>query len=167
LPPQDSLAHYRYLLKLPPPDVRVERDIGAPPAFIDELTEFVRIEMTTPDLRRRYRLRRSVMKLLSGVSGSGKTLAIHALWRRMYEVVSEVTGVALAELPFRVFKLRLSQVLSMWFGESDKNIDRFFEEIEQMALASEHVQRYLAGREPARIVQIPGRLVNVVTPTDQ
>ena len=133
LPPQDSLAHYRYLLKLPPPDVRVERDIGAPPAFIDELTEFLRIEMTTPDLRRRYRLRRSVMKLLSGVSGSGKTLAIHALWRRMYEVVSEVTGVALAELPFRVFKLRLSQVLSMWFGESDKNIDRFFEEIEQMA----------------------------------
>ena len=41
------------------------------------------------------------------------------------------------------------------------------EEIERMALASEHVQRYLAGREPARIVQIPGRLVNVVTPTDQ
>ena len=41
------------------------------------------------------------------------------------------------------------------------------EEIERMALASEHVQRYLAGREPARIVQIPGRLVNVVTPPDQ
>jgi leucyl-tRNA synthetase len=38
------------------------------------------------------------------------------------------------------------------------------DEIERMALASEHVQRYLAGREPARIVQIPGRLVNVVTP---
>ena len=41
------------------------------------------------------------------------------------------------------------------------------EEIERMALASEHVQRYLAGRRPARIVQIPGRLVNVVTPRDQ
>jgi leucyl-tRNA synthetase len=39
-------------------------------------------------------------------------------------------------------------------------------EIERMALASEHVQRYLAGRQPARVVQIPGRLVNVVTPRD-
>jgi leucyl-tRNA synthetase len=38
------------------------------------------------------------------------------------------------------------------------------EEIERLVLASEHVQRYLAGREPLRVVQIPGRLVNVVTP---
>lgn len=133
LPPQDSLAHYRYLVKLPPPDVRAERDIGSPPAFIEELAELIRLEMTTPDVRRRYRLRRCAMKLLSGVSGSGKTLAIHALWRRIYEVISEVTGAPIAELPCRVFKLRLSQVLSMWFGESDKNIDRFFQEIEQLA----------------------------------
>jgi leucyl-tRNA synthetase len=41
------------------------------------------------------------------------------------------------------------------------------EEIERLALASEHVQRYLQGRQPARVVQIPGRLVNVVTPRDQ
>jgi leucyl-tRNA synthetase len=40
------------------------------------------------------------------------------------------------------------------------------DEIERMALASEHVQRYLAGRDPMRVVQIPGRLVNVVTPRD-
>ena len=38
------------------------------------------------------------------------------------------------------------------------------EEIERMALASEHVQRYLGGRPPAKVIQIPGRLVNVVTP---
>jgi leucyl-tRNA synthetase len=40
------------------------------------------------------------------------------------------------------------------------------DEIERMALQSEHVQRYLAGRAPQRVVQIPGRLVNVVTPRD-
>ena len=39
-------------------------------------------------------------------------------------------------------------------------------EIERMALDSPHVQRYLAGRAPLRVVQIPGRLVNVVTPRD-
>ncbi len=38
------------------------------------------------------------------------------------------------------------------------------EEIERMALASEHVQRYLAGRTPLRVIQVPGKLVNVVTP---
>jgi leucyl-tRNA synthetase len=40
------------------------------------------------------------------------------------------------------------------------------EEIERLALASEHVQRYLAGRAPRRVIQIPGKLVNVVTPRD-
>ena len=39
-------------------------------------------------------------------------------------------------------------------------------EIERMALASVHVQRYLAGRTPRRVIQIPGRLVNIVTPDD-
>jgi len=133
LPPQDSLSHYRFLVKSPPPSVMVNRDIGAPPRFIHELSELVRLELTNPDLRRRYRLRRCTMKLLAGVSGSGKTLAIQALWRRMYEVMSEVTGVPIEQLPPRVFRLRLPQVLSKWLGESDKNLDRYFAEVEQMA----------------------------------
>ena len=39
-------------------------------------------------------------------------------------------------------------------------------EIERMALDSEHVQRYLAGRTPMRVIQIPRKLVNIVTPRD-
>jgi len=38
------------------------------------------------------------------------------------------------------------------------------EEIERMALASVHVQRYLAGHPPRRVIHVPGKLVNVVTP---
>jgi leucyl-tRNA synthetase len=38
------------------------------------------------------------------------------------------------------------------------------ERIEELALASERVQAYLAGRAPQRIIQVPGKLVNVVTP---
>jgi leucyl-tRNA synthetase len=38
------------------------------------------------------------------------------------------------------------------------------EEVERLALASEHVQRYLAGRAPRRVIHVPGKLVNVVTP---
>ncbi len=40
------------------------------------------------------------------------------------------------------------------------------DEIERQALASERVQAYLRGRPPRRVVQIPGKLVNVVTPGD-
>lgn len=133
LPPQDGLAHYQFLARVPVPNVIVERDIGAPPQCIGELSHLIRMEMTNPDLRRRYKLRRCVMKLLAGVSGSGKTLAVLAIHRRMYEIMSELTGVPIEKLPPRVFKLRSSQVLSKWFGESDQRIDRFFDEIEQMA----------------------------------
>jgi leucyl-tRNA synthetase len=38
------------------------------------------------------------------------------------------------------------------------------EEIERLALASERVQAYLKGRTPRKVVHIPGRLVNIVTP---
>jgi leucyl-tRNA synthetase len=37
------------------------------------------------------------------------------------------------------------------------------DEVERLALASERVQAYLDGRPPARVLHVPGRLVNVVT----
>jgi leucyl-tRNA synthetase len=45
--------------------------------------------------------------------------------------------------------------------------DTAAEEIERLALASERVQAYLKGRAPRKVVQIPGRLVNIVTPADE
>ncbi|MDH4334540.1 MAG: class I tRNA ligase family protein, partial [Chloroflexota bacterium] len=39
-------------------------------------------------------------------------------------------------------------------------------EIERLALASEAVQRYLKGRAPRRVIQVPGKMVNIVTPGD-
>jgi leucyl-tRNA synthetase len=40
------------------------------------------------------------------------------------------------------------------------------ERIEELALASERVQAYLGDRPPHRVIQVPGKLVNVVTPRD-
>jgi leucyl-tRNA synthetase len=40
------------------------------------------------------------------------------------------------------------------------------EEIQRLALASERVQAYLKGQAPGKVVHIPGRLVNIVTPRD-
>jgi leucyl-tRNA synthetase len=70
----------------------------------------------------------------------------------------ELTGADTIELPVQVDgKLRDRLVVTP---------DTPAEEVERMALGSEHVQRYLKGRAPMRVVQIPGKLVNVVTPRD-
>jgi proteasome-associated ATPase len=135
----EGSARFRYLLTDPPPDVLVGRDVGNPPPYIDEMIEHFRIEMEDPALPRRYRLRRAHTRLLTGVSGTGKTLSIHALWRRMYELMSEVLNVPIEALPQRVLRLRLSEILSKWLGESDKRLDQFFDEVEAVA-----AERYTA-----------------------
>jgi ATP-dependent 26S proteasome regulatory subunit len=130
LPGCDALAHFRYLCREPVPDVVAERDIGSPPEYIEEFADHVRMWMTNPGLANRYRIRRALSKLLAGVSGSGKTLSIYAFWRRMYEVMSEVTGVPIDQLPPRVFCLRISEIFTKWFGDSEKHLARFFDEVE-------------------------------------
>jgi ATP-dependent 26S proteasome regulatory subunit len=133
LPSQDGPGHMRFLSNAPVPDVIVERDVGAPPAFIEEICEHVQRELSDPDLGRLYRLRRSCTLLATGVPGSGKTLSIDALWRRLYEIMSEFTGVPIEDLPQRVLQLRASEVLSKWVGGSDRAIARFFDEVARVA----------------------------------
>ncbi len=91
------------------------------------------------------------------------------LWERRghpYSVHQQVWPVAdaalaasdIVELPIQVDgKLRDRLVV---------NADTSADEIERLALESEHVQRYLNGRAPMRVIQVPGKLVNVVTPGD-
>jgi ATP-dependent 26S proteasome regulatory subunit len=133
VPRTDRQSYFAYLDRQPVPDVRAERDIGGAPRYIEDLARHVRLEMTRPDLARRYRLPRSRTYLLEGITGSGKTLSICAFWRKMYEIASEVTGVPIEELPYRVTRLRAADFLSKWLGESDKRLDRFFTENEQLA----------------------------------
>lgn len=133
IPPADGLSHYMFLVHDPAPDVLVARDVGCPPGYIEELADHVRTCMDRPEIGAAYRIRPAQTKLLHGVSGSGKTLSIFAFWRRMYEVMSEVTGVPVAELPPRVLRLRTSEIYTKWFGDSEKRLARFFDEVEEIA----------------------------------
>ena len=133
IPPADALSHYRYLVRERVPDVTVERDIGNPPRCIQEILEHIAIEMTEPQFSREFGVRRSQTRVLAGVSGSGKSLAIQAICNGTYQVMSMVSGAKFEELPPRIFRLRMSDVLSCYLGESDKNLARFFREVEQMA----------------------------------
>ncbi len=133
LPEFDGVSHFEFLSHEPVPDVVVERDLGAPPAFIRQLTDHLRRELAEPGLSERYRLRRSKLNLLSGIPGSGKTFGINGLWNEMYRILSEVIGVPVADLPPRVMRLKSSALLSKWLGDSDKRIARFFAELDQLA----------------------------------
>jgi SpoVK/Ycf46/Vps4 family AAA+-type ATPase len=97
------------------------------------MIEHVRVEMTQPEIGRRYGVHRCAMRLLAGVSGSGKTLAIQATIAGVYRVMSEVTGVPVNELPPRVFRLRMSEVLSYLLGQSDAQLAQFFKSVEEAA----------------------------------
>jgi hypothetical protein len=133
LPADDGLAHFQFLCREPIPDVVVERDIGSPPKFIARLTNHLRRELEDPDISSRYGVRCSKFNLLTGVPGSGKTYGIEGFWNSMYTVLSEVTGTPVEDLPSRVMRLRSSDVLSKWLGQSDKNLARFFKELEELA----------------------------------
>jgi len=140
----DELSGFRFLCREPVPDVIAERDIGDPPAFIEEIAEVCRQEMFAPELRRQYRLRRSTTVLLTGVSGSGKTLSLNASIRRIYDVMSQATGVPIQELPPRVIRLKMSKLLSQWLGQSDQNADKLFDEIADL---TKHTVTAADGRE--------------------
>lgn len=133
LPEPDGFLNFRYLDRSEVPDVVIKRDMAAVPPFIKEIIQMIRLEMTSPEKRRRYGLQRCTMKLLTGMPGTGKSFAIYGLIREVYEVIASVIGVPLADLPPRVMRLKASTVLSEWLGRSEKNIARFFQEIEHLA----------------------------------
>lgn len=132
-PPTDHLAHLKFLCREPIPDTTPDRDIGDPPAFIEDTGSFVRGMLLDPEGRRAYRLRPTKFVLLEGVSGSGKSLSVCATIRLVHEVVEEVTGLPMANHPPAVVRVRASSFLSKYLGESDKNIDRLFDELAQLA----------------------------------
>ena len=133
LPGQEGVSHYKFLERGPLQEVDAQRDIGNPHPFIGELIEHVRIEMTDPDLLRKYGVRRMQTRLLKGLTGTGKTLSILAVIYGVYRVLSEVTGAPIEALPQRVLRMRMSSVLNKYLGESDKLQDRFYDEVIQLA----------------------------------
>ena len=72
-------------------------------------------------------------RLLKGLTGTGKTLSILAVIHGIYRVMSEVTGAPIEALPNRVLRMRMSQMLNKYLGESDKRQDRFYDEVIQLA----------------------------------
>lgn len=133
LPEPDGLNRFRYLVQLPVPNVVAERDMGNPPKWLAQLRSFLKKALFNPKLLDRYGLRRMFTRLLEGPAGCGKTYSILAGQRIMYQMISELTDEPIDSLPHRTLRMKASQVFSMWLGESDKNMDRFFDEMEELS----------------------------------
>jgi hypothetical protein len=133
MPEDKGLSHFRFLERQAPPDVRLDRDVGCQPKYVHAIDQHVRIHMLRPDLAARWRLPQSRFFLLEGLTGTGKTYSVFAVWTMISETVSEITGIPVADLPYFVVRLSNAKFLSKWFGESDQNANRFFDEIVQLA----------------------------------
>jgi ATP-dependent 26S proteasome regulatory subunit len=123
---------FRFLVTDPPPNLRLD-DLASPPRAFYAILDHVRREMTDPETCRRYGLNRAISKFLIGPTGTGKTYGLTALIGSAYELMSELTGVPIDQLPCRVLRLRPSEVFSKWLGESEKHLDIFHDEVEQVA----------------------------------
>jgi SpoVK/Ycf46/Vps4 family AAA+-type ATPase len=71
---------------------------------------------TTMGYDRRLRLGRNLVALFAGPSGSGKTMAAEIL---------------ASEQRCDLYKVDMSSVVSKWVGETEKNLNRIFEDAEQ------------------------------------
>lgn len=132
VPEQNGENRYLFLDRSPVSDVIADRDIGNPPAYLEDLTDYIRTEMLDPDIRRCYRLPKTITLFLTGRSGTGKSLSIEAAIHLVVKTISEVTRVPMDKIPPRILRMRMSKVLSVWLGESDKRLDRFFDEVTQL-----------------------------------
>jgi SpoVK/Ycf46/Vps4 family AAA+-type ATPase len=72
-------------------------------------------------------MRPRVSALLSGPSGTGKTLTIKGFLHEFVRMLRERTG--LDTFPSRVVRAKTSELLSEWLGRSDKNIDELFDDV--------------------------------------
>jgi len=131
LPEPDGLNRYQFLVKGPHPRV-FERDLGNPHPWLGKLRKFLHRWMVDPKIQQRYGLRSFITVLFQGVAGGGKTTILLAGQTIMYETIAEVTGVPIESIPHRTLRMKASGIFDQWLGNSDKNMDRFFDELEEL-----------------------------------
>ncbi|MBM4070392.1 MAG: AAA family ATPase [Planctomycetes bacterium] len=134
--PAETDRRHRFVDYSQVPEIIAGRDIGKPHWVLGYLIKRTRILMFRPDLRQRFDLRPRVAVFLSGPTGTGKTLTIKAFQFQFYQMLVERTG--RKDLGSRTIRVKPAELLSEWLGQSDKNIERLFDDIR--ALAGEEIE---------------------------
>jgi SpoVK/Ycf46/Vps4 family AAA+-type ATPase len=109
------------------PDVVASRDIGDPHWILERLIRHTRVLLERKDLMDAFDFRPGYRVLMTGPSGTGKSLTISAFIRIFTRMLAERTG--REEVSNRTIWVKLSDLLSKWFGESDKLIDALMDDL--------------------------------------
>lgn len=134
--PGETDRRHRFVDYSQVPEIVAGRDIGKPHWVLGYLIKRTRILLFRPDLRQRFDLRPRVAVFLSGPTGTGKTLTIKAFQFQFCQMLIERTG--RKDLGSRTIRVKPAELLSEWLGQSDKNIERLFDDIR--ALAGEEIE---------------------------
>jgi hypothetical protein len=132
IPPERDYRH-RFVDRSRVPEVVAERDIGRPHPVLALLRRRLRLLLFRPDLLARFGLRPRFSALLTGPSGCGKTLTIRAFLTEFDRLLAERTG--RRDLGSRVVRVKVADLLSEWLGQSDKNVEELFNDIQAIASA--------------------------------
>lgn len=129
--PAETDRRHRFVDRQKVPDVVPVRDIGKPHWVLGWLLRRLRILLQRPDLVALYGLRPRVSVAFTGPSGTGKTHTIKGFLHEFHRLLREVTG--RDDLGTRVVRAKTSDLLSQWFGQTDHNIDEFFDDLHWLA----------------------------------
>lgn len=128
--PADEDRSHRFIRQESVPNVIASRDIGKPHWSLNWLLKRTNILLNRKDLLERFDLRPRVGLLMAGPSGTGKTLTIRAFLHDFNEMLVKRTG--RDDVGTRVIRVKTSDLLSPWFGESDIKIDRLFTDVYEL-----------------------------------
>lgn len=149
IPAENDHTH-RFVDRSRLPEVIASRDIGKPHWVLGWLMRRTRILLFRPDLRTRFDQRPRIAVLMTGPSGTGKTLTIRAFLHEFSRMLVERTG--RTDLGTRVVRVKLAELLSEYLGRSDKNFDELFTAVHE--IASEPIET-----ADGEIIQLPCVLI--------
>jgi hypothetical protein len=125
--PVDSDRKHRFVDQSGIPDLVISRDIGQPHWSLGWLIRRADILLNRPDLLERFDVRPRVGVLMVGPTGTGKTLSIRGFLSEFQKMLRKRTG--RMDLGSRVIRIKTSELLSPWFGETDQKMDALFDDV--------------------------------------
>ena len=137
--PAEKANRHRFIDSSLIPDVVAHRNIGSPHWILGWMLRRLQIMLYHPELVAAFDLRLRCAVAMVGPSGTGKTLTIQAWLNAFDKELRRYSG--RDDLGSRVIRATTADLLSEYFGVSDRKIDVFFNDIrynvsEEIELAS-------------------------------
>ncbi len=103
-------------------------DLGAPHPVLDDMLFRIRQDVLYPEWARQMGARLSASYLLSGPTGTGKTMHLKVLAREVADFLEDLTG----ERTSPLITVDANSFYSPWFGSTESKIHSFFERLHKL-----------------------------------